>query len=195
MISNLNVDYYRFSISWSRILPNGFDNKINAEGIQYYHKLLDALAEKNIKAMVTIYHWDLPQSILNLGGWTNPQVVDYMEDYAKVLFDHYGSKVAMWITINEPFHICHFGIGLEMYAPAAKSRGIGEYMCMANIHKAHARIYHLYDKKYKRKYKGMVGFVGSSIISLPLTNSTEDIDATARAREMHVSSLLHGENA
>lgn len=79
------------------------------KGIEYYTKLIDGLLEKNIEPLVTIFHWDLPQYIQDLGGWTNPLIVDYFREYADVLFYHFGSKVKNWITMNEPSVFCGEG--------------------------------------------------------------------------------------
>lgn len=82
---------YRFSISWTRILPDGFTP--NAAGIRYYSTLIDRLLEEGIEPLVTMYHYDLPSYVQNLGGWTNPLVQDYFSAYADVLFAEYGDRV------------------------------------------------------------------------------------------------------
>lgn len=154
MIVDLGVDFYRFSLSWTRILPTGFYPGVNADGIRYYNTLIDGLLAKDIKPMVTLYHWDLPQSIQSMGGWANEAIVDYFEDYAKVAFDNFGDRVKLWTTINEPFSICYHGYGELQKAPAINSTGIGEYLCMHNVLKAHARVYHLYDNEYRGTQEG-----------------------------------------
>lgn len=79
------------------------------KGIEYYSKLINGLIEKGIEPIVTIYHWDLPQYIQDLGGWTNPMIVEYFREYADALFLHFGSRVKRWITINEPSVFCGEG--------------------------------------------------------------------------------------
>ncbi|KAF5307523.1 hypothetical protein FQR65_LT06878 [Abscondita terminalis] len=117
LLKNLGVDFYRFSISWSRILPTGFSNKINKAGVKYYNDLIDELLLNNIKPMVTMYHWDLPLVLSNLGGFTNEAIADWFEDYAEILFKNFGDRVKMWITINEPRIMCDYGYAFGFFAP------------------------------------------------------------------------------
>lgn len=149
LIADLGVDFYRFSLSWTRILPTGFYPEINPDGIRYYNELIDALIAKNITPMVTLYHWDLPRSIQTMGGWTNEAIADFFEDYARVAFENFSNRVKYWITINEPINICYHGYGERNKAPAVNSNGIGDYLCMHNVLKAHARVYHVFDNEYR----------------------------------------------
>ncbi|XP_044728621.1 myrosinase 1-like [Chrysoperla carnea] len=181
MIDTLNVDYYRISISWTRIMPDGgLTEKLNEKGLQYYHKLFDALIAKNITPMVTIYHWDLPKTLHTLGGWQNELIIPYFEKYARTLFKHFGQKVQMWVTINEPYHICELGYGGVSYAPEDYVPGVSNYLCMHNLLKAHGRAYHLYQNEFKAQQNGIVGYVSSCIFKLPYSQDQEDIDASIR---------------
>jgi beta-glucosidase/6-phospho-beta-glucosidase/beta-galactosidase len=84
------------------------------------------LIAKNIKPMVTIYHWDLPQYIQDLGGFTNPMFVEYFKVYADTLFEHFGDRVKTWITFNEPSVYCGEGYGYTTKAPGIRSPGVGD---------------------------------------------------------------------
>nr|XP_022913989.1 cytosolic beta-glucosidase-like [Onthophagus taurus] len=148
MMKNLGVNAYRFSLSWTRILPTGYNNVINQDGINYYHKLIDELLKNGIEPFVTIYHWDLPQSLQEIGGWTNDLIPDLLVDLADIAFKEFGDKVKIWVTINEPRQICKMGYGDGWIAPSRNSPGIGDYLCTKNVLLAHARMYHLYHDKY-----------------------------------------------
>lgn len=154
LIKNLGVDFYRFSLSWSRILPKGYSYKVNKAGIAYYNKLIDGLIENGIEPMVTLYHWDLPKDFQDLGGWPNELIADYFEDYAKVAFDYFGDRVKYWITFNEPYNVCYQGYGDTKKAPALNMTGFADYLCTHTVLKAHARVYHLYNDTYKPTQKG-----------------------------------------
>lgn len=154
LIKNLGVDYYRFSLSWSRILPKGYSYSVNEAGVAYYNKLIDGLIEAGIKPMVTLYHWDLPEVFQDLGGWPNELIADYFEDYAKVAFERFADRVDHWITFNEPYNVCYQGYGSVQKAPALNMTGFADYLCTHTILKAHARVYHLYNNTYKPLYNG-----------------------------------------
>lgn len=154
MVHELGVDIYRFSIAWPRLLPTGFSNYINPLGLAYYKNLLDELERYNITPMVTIYHWDLPQKLQDIGGWSNVHIVDWFTDYAKVLFDNFADKVKYWVTFNEPMQTCLEGYGGTYRAPALNRHGIAEYLCTHNLLKAHASVYHLFNKQYKPLFGG-----------------------------------------
>ena len=90
----LQVNAYRFSISWSRLLPNGLKSSINQEGIKYYNNLIDGLIAEGIKPMVTLFHWDLPAYLENnYGGFLNSSIQQYYTDYADICFRYFGDRV------------------------------------------------------------------------------------------------------
>lgn len=100
LFSELGLKAYRFSIAWSRIIPNGI-GEVNQKGIEFYNNLIDELNKYNIEPIVTMYHFDLPYELEKNGGWNNRETIDAFVEYANVLFNHFGDKVKYWLTINE----------------------------------------------------------------------------------------------
>ena len=92
MISEMGATHYRFSISWTRILPLGIGVP-NQGGISYYKNLIDALKTRGITPVVTLYHWDLPQALEDQGGWLNPDIAAWFEEYARICFKEFGNEV------------------------------------------------------------------------------------------------------
>ncbi|CRL06340.1 CLUMA_CG019074, isoform A [Clunio marinus] len=170
-LEDVGFEVYRFSISWSRIIPDGAE--VNMKGIEYYHKIIDGLIERGIKPLVTIYHWDLPQYIQDLGGWTNPLIVDYFAVYADVLFEHYGDKVKDWITFNEPSVFCGEGYGSDTKAPAIPTPGIGDYLCAHHVLLSNAAAYKLYRNKYYNDQQGRVGICLNAGFSYPFDETVD----------------------
>ena len=101
-MKRLGINSYRFSIAWSRILPEG-TGEVNQAGLAHYRQLIDDLIENGIEPVVTIYHWDMPEKLAERGGWANPASVDWYEAYAEVIFRAFGDRVRRFITVNEPF--------------------------------------------------------------------------------------------
>ncbi len=100
LFGQIGLRAYRFSIAWTRIIPDG-DGPVNAEGVAFYHRLIDALLAAGIEPIVTMYHFDLPAALDAQGGWANRRTVDAFVRFAELLFAEYGSKVTYWLTINE----------------------------------------------------------------------------------------------
>ncbi|XP_046748522.1 myrosinase 1-like isoform X1 [Diprion similis] len=191
ILDDLGVDFYRFSFSWSRILPTGFTNKINPDGIRYYNNLIDGLIARGIEPMGTIFHWDLPQPLQELGGWQNEALVDYYTDYAEVLFENFGDRVKTWFTFNEPWVIAtlsHGGVGL---APATHSPGVGVYLVGQTLLKSHAKAYHLYQERFKSKQKGRISMVIHWFGYVPKTDAPEDVALAEKAKQFKFGWFAH----
>ncbi|XP_045765371.1 myrosinase 1-like [Maniola jurtina] len=192
MIQSLGVNYYRMSLSWPRILPNGTDHYINKAGVRYYRKLMLELIKANITPVVTLFHWDMPTALMDLGGWTNPKMVDYFEDYARVVFSLFGDIVKTWTTMNELHVHCYNGYDLKNFVPAMQSHGVGVYLCSHYMLLAHARAYHLYDKEFRPKQKGKIGLTLDVFYPEPKdSNNKEDVEAAERYIQMHLGLYAH----
>ncbi|XP_048007482.1 myrosinase 1-like [Leguminivora glycinivorella] len=192
MVKELGVDYYRMSISWPRLLPNGTDNNINKAAVRYYRKVIKELIKAKIIPVVTLFHWDLPTPLMDLGGWANPQMVNYFRDYARVVFNLFGDVVKTWTTMNELHQHCIYGYGGEYFVPVLKSHGVGEYLCVHYMLLGHAAAYHLYDKEFRPTQKGKIGLTLDAFWAEPKNSSNpDDIEAAERYLQMHLGTFAH----
>jgi beta-glucosidase/6-phospho-beta-glucosidase/beta-galactosidase len=182
LLDNLGVDFYRFSIAWSRVLPSSYPHQVNPDAIRYYNALIDGLVAKNITPMVTMHHLDLPKHLESLGGWTNPLLVDLFVDYARILFENFGDRVKYWITFNANW----IGYGSDFAPPQVNHSGIAEYLYVKNVLLAHAKVYHLYQEKFKQKQQAELGFTVDGKWYQAATDSPEDQEAATRAREFWI---------
>jgi beta-glucosidase len=116
LMAGLGVDAYRFSVAWPRIQPNG-RGTANADGLDFYERLVDALLARGIAPVATLFHWDLPQALQDDGGWFNRDTAARFAEYADQVAGRLGDRVAMWITLNEPFVHTVFGHAFGVHAP------------------------------------------------------------------------------
>ena len=119
LMADLNISNYRFSISWSRIFPDGSGN-VNPAGIDFYNRVIDFCIEKNITPWITLYHWDLPHKLQQKGGWVNRNIVDWFEEFVSCCIRNFGDRVTNWIVLNEPMVFTGAGYFLGVHAPGKK---------------------------------------------------------------------------
>ena len=119
MMKALNLQAYRFSIAWPRVLKE--DGKLNIAGLDFYDRLVDQLLSKKIRPYVTLYHWDLPQWLQEAGGWVNRDTVSHFTDYTRSVVERLGDRVSDWITHNEPWCAAILGYAKGEHAPGLKS--------------------------------------------------------------------------
>ncbi|XP_047515316.1 myrosinase 1-like [Pieris napi] len=189
MMRELGLDFYRFSLSWPRILPTSFSDQVNEAGLNYYNNLINEMLKYNIEPMITLYHWDLSQKLQDLGGWTNPHIVDWFTDYARIAFEAFGDRVKFWFTINEPREVCYQGYAGASMAPLYNMSGYAEYLCAKNLLVAHAKAYHLYNNEYRPKQGGTIGIVVSATWHEPETEN--DIEAAEDANQFEWGQYAH----
>ncbi len=120
MIKDMNFQVFRFSLAWSRILPDG-TGKVNQLGLDFYHKVIDKCISVGIKPWITIYHWDMPQVLEAQGGWTNRKMVDWFSEYVEVVTKEFGAKVKNWMVLNEQLSFTGGGYMEGFFAPGTKS--------------------------------------------------------------------------
>ena len=129
LAQRMNLNSFRFSFSWPRILPEG-KGKVNQKGLDYYKRFIDGLWKRNMIPNATIYHWDLPYELERLGGWLNRDVADWFGEYASLLYREFGDAVPMWATVNEPI-ATYVGYALGGFAPGFR---LEKYGRQANHH-------------------------------------------------------------
>lgn len=170
------------------MLPKGtILGGVNEAGIDYYNNLINELLNYNIEPFVTIYHWDLPQDLENVGGWLNDTIVDEFEAYAGLLYTRFGDRVKKWITLNEPWVVCVMGYGDGVYAPGITEAATAPYICSHNSIKAHAKAYRLYEREFKASQGGVVGITLDSGYYEPKDPANEThVEAAERAQQFRV---------
>ncbi|XP_071053253.1 myrosinase 1-like [Onthophagus taurus] len=153
LLKNLGVNIYKFSISWSRIVNDG---KMNHQGLEHYNKLIDALISHDISPMVTLFHWDTPQSIQSIGAWLNPYVATLFVEYARLVFEIFGNRVKYWITFNDPLTFCLRSYTDANFPPVGTNSKISIYLCSYVVLKSHAAVYRLYENSFKYSQNGLM---------------------------------------
>jgi beta-galactosidase len=178
LMRRLNLQAYRFSVSWPRVMPTG-RGAINAEGLDFYDRLVDDLCANGIEPFATLYHWDLPDALQNdLGGWVNDDLPRIFADYADVVYRRIADRVRYWITINEPWCVVDGGYFHGVHAPGLRDRAAG-YRAGHNLIRAHAYA----AEKYRTGHAGSGGQISLALNSgytFPATSSKEDAAAAER---------------
>ena len=129
LMSALNIPDFRFSLSWSRIMPHG-TGEVNYKGIEFYNKVIDFCLDLGIEPWITLYHWDLPNKLEDKGGWTNRSIVDWFSDYVEVCIKAFGDRVKHWMVLNEPMVYTGAGYFLGIHAPGKK--GLNNFLSAAH---------------------------------------------------------------
>ncbi|PWA74211.1 glycoside hydrolase family 1 [Artemisia annua] len=192
LIDSLGVKSYRFSISWSRILPKGRFGEVNRAGIMFYNNIIDRLILKGIEPFVTIFHNDFPQELEDrYGSWLNPEIQEEFLYYAEICFKSFGDRVKYWVTINEPNMYIVLAYELGVMPPSRCSEPFGKCLdgnsdvepliAMHNMLLAHGRAAKLYHDKFQPKQGGLIGLVVHCYMYEPLTDSELDHEAAKRA--------------
>ncbi|CAI9088555.1 OLC1v1022906C2 [Oldenlandia corymbosa var. corymbosa] len=199
IIHSLGLDAYRFSISWTRILPRGKFGEVNPAGISFYNNVIDNLLLKGIQPFVTIHHEDYPQELMDrYGGWLSPLMQDDFVLFAEICFKSFGDRVKYWMTINEPNLVSEFEYERGVYPPARCSLPFGNcsaggnsdtepLISMHNMLLAHAKAAKLYREHFQAKQGGMLGIVSTALMYEPKSDSEQDREAAARAWAFYIA--------
>lgn len=175
LIRSLGIPGYGFSIAWTRILPQG-RGAVNRKGLDFCSRLLDELLDAGIQPKCTLFHWDLPQALQDLGGWPLRDTADCFAEYARIVFDHLGDRVGIWATHNEPWVAAFLGYAHGLHAPG-----------MCDCSKAYQAAHHLLLLHGKAVqvfrqggYGGKIGLILNLNGLLPASDREEDVAARNR---------------
>lgn len=184
LMRDLGVDSYRFSIAWPRVQPDG-SGAINEPGLAFYDRLVDALLAEGIAPAITLYHWDLPQSLEDRGGWRERDTALRFADYAQVVHERLGDRAHRWITLNEPYCSAIIGYSVGRHAPGARE-GQG---ALAAAH--HLLLGHGLAVKALRESARPGDEIGITLNLQPVNPvSDSEADTAAAARSLLLSDLL-----
>ncbi|MBC2607253.1 GH1 family beta-glucosidase [Pelagicoccus albus] len=182
LMKEMGVGCYRFSISWSRVQPDG-KGEVNEEGIAFYNKLIDGLVEAGITPWVTLFHWDLPLALqMEHDGLLNPEIANRFADYARICFQRFGDRVKNWITLNEPWCSSFLGHGNGYFAPG-RTCNSEPYVAAHNLLRSHAYIVDAYRKEFQKEQGGVIGITNNCDWREPKSDRPEDVAAAHRALE------------
>ncbi len=178
LMKEMGLKAYRFSINWSRVLPEGC-GRVNEAGIAFYNALIDELLANGIEPYITLYHWELPYELYRRGGWMNPRIVEWFGEYAKLAAEQFSDRVTHYFTLNEPQ--CFVGLGFLTgeHAPGLKCPLRDTFEMAHNALKAHGRAVQMLRQYGKQPLS--IGYAPTCGMCYPETESPKDIEA---ARQM-----------
>ncbi|MFE1360790.1 GH1 family beta-glucosidase [Streptomyces harbinensis] len=179
LLKELGVDSYRFSIAWPRIQPTG-SGPANAEGLDFYDRLVDELLASGIAPAATLYHWDLPQALEDTGGWRVRATAERFAEYTALVAERLVDRVPRWITLNEPFCSAFVGYAIGRHAPGARE-GAGALAAAHHLLVGHG----LAVQALRAAGAGEVGITLNPDRLLPATGSEADAGAVRRAETLH----------
>jgi len=191
LMKQLNQKSYRFSISWARIQPTG-RGALNQKGIDHYKRVMDVLLEAGIRPFCTLYHWDLPQGLEDIGGWPNRDLAGYFADYAGILTKNLGDSIQVWAPFNMPWTFTNLGYGTGVFPPGRAS--YADFLKAA--HTVNLAQGEAFRSIKAASSKATVGSAYGMSPAYPKTNSDADKAATARYHAMNnlyfLETAMHG---
>lgn len=185
LMRELGLQAYRFSVSWSRILPEG-TGRVNQKGLDFYSRLVDELLANDIEPLLTLYHWDMPAALDDRGGWLNRNCADWFADYGQVLYRALDGRVKKWVTLNEPWVVTDGGYLHGALAPGHRSR-FEAPIASHNLMRAHGAAV----QAYRAEGKHEIGLVVNIEPKYPASDSAQDKAAVERAHAYMNAQYLH----
>lgn len=170
LLAGLGVGWYRFSVAWPRIVPEG-TGRVETRGLDYYDRLVDALLARGVSPTATLYHWDLPQALEDRGGWLERSTAEAFADYAMIVHERLGDRVGVWATHNEPWCAAYLGYAAGIHAPGRREGG-----------RAHIAAHHLilgHALAAQRLHEAGVTAVGMALNLAPFWPETPEAEAAA----------------
>ena len=178
-MKELGLKGYRMSLNWSRLFPEGTDRK-NAAGFAFYDQVIDELLRQNIVPYITLYHWEMPFSLYQKGGWMNPDSVQWFGEYARAVVEHFSDRVTHYFTFNEPQCFIGLGYGNGMHAPGQQVSCKELFLLAHHVLMAHGNAVLAMRSAAKQPIE--IGYAPTCGVFYPETESKEDIEA---ARNMY----------
>ena len=191
LMKELGLNAYRFSVSWSRVLPEG-RGRVNGRGLEFYQRLIDRLRERDIQPHVTLFHWDLPLALARRGGWAWRDCAGWFADYAQHMFRALGDRVSFWATLNEPWVVVDAGYVSGSHPPGRIAPRDAPHVAH-NLLRGHALAVQAFRAA---PHAGQIGLVVNLEPKHPASSSPEDVHAAARAsaymNELFLDPVLRG---
>ncbi|KAJ1528950.1 hypothetical protein ONE63_007318 [Megalurothrips usitatus] len=194
MAAQLKLKLFKFSMSWSRILPTADATKNNSAGVQFYHDLIKEIKSNGMTPMVMMNNLDHPQILEDqFQGWQSPKMIEKFTEYAGFLFDEYGQEVPLWASINEPIMYCSYFNILFARAKVHKTATSEDmYTCIYHTILAHKEAYKIFKEGRQRgKYVGQLGFTALLMYAQPASTSAEDVYASHVYNQVLTGTLLN----
>ena len=185
LMRELGLQAYRFSVSWSRILPEG-TGRVNQKGLDFYSRLVDELLANGIEPLLTLYHWDMPAALDDRGGWLNRDCADWFAEYGRVLYRALDGRVRKWVTLNEPWVVTDGGYLHGALAPGHRSR-FEAPLAAHNLMRAHGAAV----QAYRAEGAHEIGLVVNIEPKYPAGDSEADAAAVRRAHAYMNEQFLH----
>ncbi len=178
IMKEIGIKAYRFSLSWSRIFPEGI-GEVNEKGIKFYSDLIDELLKNDIEPYITLFHWDYPYELYKKGGWLNDDSIEWFANYAATVVERFSDRVKNYITFNEPQ--CFIGLGYlgGVHAPGLKLLYKDIFQMCHNVLKAHGAA--VIRMRECAKQKINIGYAPTCSAHYPATEDIKDINATRKA--------------